>query len=123
MNTEPAEKSHGPTLAALSQGIEMTTEYIVICQQIVGGNGRPFTTVYGCDHERFATREQAVSHGFKVRASDDFNVATVEDGCLTGFFWMDKDMSDPQEMCEIAAQLGLSRKRSGAAKNKTAKSR
>ena len=38
------------------------TEYMVVCQQIVGNGEIGFETIYGCDRLRFRSRERAKAH-------------------------------------------------------------
>lgn len=86
----------------------MLTEYIVLCGQIVGGGDRPFETVYDFDGNRFSDREKAISHGLKVRGSDDFNVGVLTGGKLTSLDWMHKPVdTEPGILNEIAEQIGL----------------
>lgn len=80
--------------------------YIVICQNIVGGGGTPFETIYTWDGERFDTRSRAETHGFRKGRSDDFNIGIVgTDESLRGFFWMEKPVN--HDLSKIADQIGL----------------
>ena len=88
-------------------------QHIVIFQQIVtvpdstARDGIGFDTTYNwADRKLHASREQAVSAGFKLRGSDDFNVAVVRDGRLTWFGWMDEHLDD-YDLDEVAEQIGL----------------
>lgn len=84
------------------------TEYIVLCGQVVGGNSLAFETVYGFDGERFATRDQAVAHGFSLDRADDFNIGVVKAGALVSLDWMDKAVNtDPALLAAISKQIGL----------------
>lgn len=84
------------------------TEYIVLCGQVVGGNGQPFEIVYGFDGERFAERKKAIRHGLKVRGSDDFNIGVIRDGKLISLDWMHKVVDDGPDILEpIAEQIDL----------------
>lgn len=89
---------------------EPSRRYIVICAQIVGGEGRHFETVYNWDRERFSDRQSAIAHGFRIRGSDDFNVALLEGDRLIEIGWMDHPMhlSDADHLPNIAAQIGVS---------------
>lgn len=82
------------------------TEWIVI-EQSAWMNERGFGITYGWDGMRFRTKKAAISHGFKSRDSDDFNVATLQGETLTGFYYMDKDMDEPETLVEIAEQNGF----------------
>jgi len=85
------------------------TEYIVLCGQIVGGNGAPFETVYGFDGERFGDRKKAIRHGLKARGSDDFNIGVIENGKLVSLDWMDEcGETNPAILEPIAEQICLS---------------
>lgn len=81
--------------------------FIVVCQQ-VWCNSSGVGIDYGWDGERFATREEAISHGFEVRGSDDFNVGVVSGNRLLSFDWMDKPTGeDAKSMRAIADALCL----------------
>lgn len=81
--------------------------YIVICQQIVGGDRVAIETAYGWDGKFFPRKDLAISHGFKIRGSDDFNIGVVNwKGRLIEFRWMEKPLEYP--LGEIANQIGLS---------------
>jgi hypothetical protein len=83
-------------------------QWIVLCQQVVGGGGSEFGIVYNFDHEYFTTKAKAIKHGFRIRGSDDFNVATVEGGKVTRLYWMDEEMSDVHDLQLINEQLAFS---------------
>lgn len=76
--------------------------YIVIFQQIVGSK---WEVAYSWDQERFTERKAAISHGFKTRGSDDFNIGVLKNGRLSQFCWMDEPLDFP--LREIADQIGL----------------
>lgn len=81
--------------------------YIVICQQIVGGDGVRIETAYSWDGKFFPRTDLARSHGFKIRQSDDFNIGVVDaKGRLIEFRWMHKPLRCP--LGEIANEIGLS---------------
>jgi hypothetical protein len=80
--------------------------YIVICQSVVGNPETGYTTEYNWDGMRFATSKSAISHGFEVRDSDDFNIGVLRGDTLTEFRWMDKPM-DEEYLDEIAERIGL----------------
>jgi hypothetical protein len=81
-------------------------EYVVLCGQIVGSQEHGFECVYDFDGERFADREKAIKHGFKVRGSDDFNIGVIEDGKLVSLDWMDKPVdTDADILGGIAEQV------------------
>lgn len=84
-------------------------QYIVICQQIVGGDRQPFVTEYSHDGRRFPSRDAAISHGFTLGRSDDFNIGVLDAGQLVSFDWMDKKVveSAPERLRHIAEQIYL----------------
>lgn len=85
----------------------MSASWIVICQQCVGNMQDGFGISYDWDGERFSTKRAAIKHGWKIRESDDFNVCSLENNALTGFFWMDEDMNDHEGAAEICEQHGF----------------
>lgn len=87
--------------------------WIVLCQQVVTGDRGEWGIVYNFDHEYFATKKQAIKHGFKIRESDDFNVATVEGGKVTSLFWMDEEQKDAEAIAAINEQHGFRSEPSG----------
>lgn len=83
----------------------MTREYIVIeCRAWLNETGAGFH--YTSDMERHDDRSMAISHGFTVAESDDFNIGTLEGGRLVAFGWMCRDFED-DDLTEVARQLGL----------------
>jgi hypothetical protein len=78
--------------------------WIVICQQFVGNPQDGYGISYEWDGQRFATKAEAVKHGWEIRESDDFNVCSLRGNALTGFYWMDEDMNDSEGMGEICKQ-------------------
>lgn len=83
------------------------TKYIVVCQS-AWCNAQGYGIYYGWDGEEFSTRKQAIKHGFKLRESDDFNVAVIQGDRLVSFDWMDMPVGeDDATMGEIAKALGL----------------
>jgi hypothetical protein len=91
-------------------------EWIVICQQAIYSPGTPLYISYEWDGERFKSRESAIKHGFVIRESDDFNVASLCGNRLTGFYWMNENMNDPEAMREVAEQNGFTLARMQQAK-------
>jgi hypothetical protein len=83
--------------------------WIVICQQLVGNPTDGYGISYEWDGERFATKVAAIKHGWEIRESDDFNVCSLKGNKLTGFYWMEKDMDDPEGMAEICKQHSFTR--------------
>lgn len=81
---------------------------MVVCSQVVGGGERPFEIIHNCDHIRFSDRSAAIAHGFKIRGSDDFNIAVVRVNRLISFDWMEEPIGeDADGMREIAGNMGL----------------
>jgi hypothetical protein len=81
------------------------TEFIVICQSIVGNPECGYDTSYDWDRERFKTRKAAIKHGMKVRDSDDFNIGVLTDGKLTQFCWMEEVLDYPLD--EVSERIYL----------------
>jgi hypothetical protein len=81
------------------------TMYIVLCAQVVGSG--PFQVIYNYDGRRFTDRARAISHGFEIRGSDDFNVGVLKDGRLVSVDWMEQVVdSKPEVLRKIADQIG-----------------
>jgi hypothetical protein len=87
-----------PELAAL-------TGWIAAAGQITG-NLETWTMVYTFDGTGHATREQAISAGFRQFGCDDFNVGRVESGYLAWWGWMDEE-HPAEDRAEVAESLGL----------------
>ena len=86
----------------------MGKQYIVLCCQIITVPTVGFESVYGFDGERFDARKKAISHGFKIRGSDDFNIGVIEDGRLVSLDWMNEPVDTESEILDaIAEQVGL----------------
>ena len=82
------------------------TEYITICQSVVGNELSGYTIDYSTDGKRFSTRAGAIKNGFEVRQSDDFNVGVVNGNKLVSFDWMDDPVGeDADGMAEIQRQI------------------
>lgn len=85
----------------------MTDSFIVLCGQVVGNEQDGFETSYDWDLREFATKPEAVSHGFRIRGSDDFNIGLVRDDWLVSLWWMDSQIDeDAATLGEIARQVG-----------------
>lgn len=78
--------------------------WIVICQQVIASPGSAWSISYEWDGQRFPTRQAAIKHGWEIRESDDFNVCSLKDNALTGFYWMNDDMNDPEGAAEVCRQ-------------------
>ena len=83
----------------------MAASYIVIFQQVVCSPGMPITIDYSWDSRKYNSRSEAITHGFEIRGSDDFNIGIVERGRLVGFSWMDESI--PDDLAAIACMIGL----------------
>jgi hypothetical protein len=91
-------------------------KYIVITSQLVGGDTAPRRIEHYWDHWVFADRQDAVSHGFKTRGSDDFNIGLIktprpginDGGTLHSIWWMDERIDEPPEtLRDIGREIGL----------------
>lgn len=81
-------------------------EYLVICQQVVTGeNG--FEVCYEWDGQRFPERKAAIKHGFKIRDSDDFNIAVVQGETLVSFDWMERPVEGNDAAALLKIQEGI----------------
>lgn len=80
--------------------------YVVVFQQVVGSPGSGYSIAYRTDAVVFLRRSDAISHGFKTRGSDDFNIAVYDkDGRLTSFDWMYEPIKNAP-LAEISERLG-----------------
>ena len=87
----------------------MTAAYIVI-QARAWMNERGYGFDYTSDLERFDDRSDAISHGFTLTDSDDFNIGTLDGDRLVAVGWMCKDFAPEDSALGAAArQLGLKR--------------
>lgn len=83
----------------------MKTRYIVILANVVGSSS--FETVYSSDGREFETRDAAISHGFTLGRSDDFNIGALSDGRLTSLDWMEKPVdASPEVLARVVKSLG-----------------
>jgi len=94
----------------------MKFKYIVITSQLVGSDTIPWKIEHYWDGRLFGERQLAVSHGFRTRGSDDFNIGVVNrDNSLHSIWWMDKDLHEPPEtLRDIEQEIYLSVKSTGA---------
>jgi len=82
-------------------------EFIVICQS-AWMNASGYGIHYGWDGERFNNRNDAIKHGWKLRGSDDFNIAQTYGDDLIWFGWMDQRIDEDENTArEIAEAIGL----------------
>jgi hypothetical protein len=83
------------------------SEFMVVYQQILCSDGKPFEHAY-YPQKRFPSRGLAIAWGLKDRSSDDFNIAVIDDGKLSSFDWMTKEIEEDEDtMAEIARQIGV----------------
>lgn len=81
--------------------------FIVIAGQLVGGQGQPFETVWSSDMVEKRTRKEAIRYGLRIVGSDDFRIGQLRGEWLKSVQWMNDAPFGPDEVCEIAGQLGL----------------
>lgn len=86
----------------------MSARYIVIIGHAVGNERDGFRITHEWDGRWFALMAPAVSHGFELAESDDFNIGVVENGRLAGLLWMDERIdATPESLAEIGTEIGL----------------
>ncbi len=73
---------------------EWTGMWITITSHAVGNDRDGFRVAYDWDHRQFSHKADAVSNGFELTGSDDFNVGFVRNGRLESLWWMDKNLSE-----------------------------
>ena len=89
--------------------------WIVITGSIVGDPGSGYRTEYTSDLRPFSHKSEAVSHGFTLGRSDDFNLGFVRGGQLESLWWMDKRLYQdaatftdiPERLAAIGREIGL----------------
>jgi hypothetical protein len=80
--------------------------WIAITGSVVGDPERGFRTEYSSDLREFSHKSDAVSHGFTLGRSDDFNLGFMRGGRLESMWWMDERVyQDPASLTENAARL------------------
>jgi hypothetical protein len=88
----------------------MAETYVTIIGSAVGNERDGFRVAYDWDRQHFATKAQAVSNGFRLRESDDFNVGVMNGGRLASLWWMDHKLDeDDATLAEISQECGLTR--------------
>ena len=87
-----------------------TTEtYIVLVAHAVGNPEVGYKVVHDWDGQQFTRKPEAVSHGFELRKSDDFNIGVVSKGRLVSLWWMDHQVTESTEtLAEISREISLS---------------
>jgi hypothetical protein len=82
--------------------------WIVITGSAVGDPGSGYGTEYTSDLRKFGRKSEAVSHGFTLGRSDDFNLGFVRGGRLESMWWMDKRVrNDAETLARIGREIGL----------------
>ena len=103
-----------------------TTEtYIVLVAHAVGNPEVGYKVVHDWDGQQFTRKPEAVSHGFEVAKSDDFQIGVLREvaharwGTRTGpavvglwelasLWWMDEQIAETEESLEaINEEIGL----------------
>lgn len=83
--------------------------WITVTAQAEGNERDGFRVVHYWDGRKFSHKREAVSNGFTIRGSDDFNVGLVEGGRLVSLWWMEKNLGeDTETLAAIAAEIGVS---------------
>ena len=89
----------------------MTTSeptYITVLASAVGHTPEGFSVDYHWDRRHFATKPEAVSNGFDLRKSDDFNIGVVSKGHLVSLWWMDHQITkSAATLADIGREIGL----------------
>jgi hypothetical protein len=86
----------------------MPDTFVTIISQAEGNDRDGFHITHYSDCRQFASKAEAVSRGFELAASDDFNVGVVRNGRLASLWWMDDriDMT-VEDLTEVGRDLGL----------------
>jgi hypothetical protein len=82
----------------------MTTTHIVILRSITSTDPAVGSDA-SWDGIHYQTSDMAITAGFRVDRSDDFNLGRVESGRLVWFGWMDHEI--PTDRVGVAQQIGL----------------
>lgn len=86
----------------------MPDTFVTIISQAEGSDRDGFRITHYSDCRQFGSKAEAVSRGFELAASDDFNVGVVSNGRLASLWWMD-DRLDllPEDLAEVGRDIGL----------------
>lgn len=88
----------------------MNDVYVVIIGRAEGNERTGFRTSHYWDGHTFDRKPLAVSHGFELAQSDDFNIGIVRGGQLVSIWWMDKQIDeDAATLAEISEECGFAR--------------
>lgn len=81
---------------------------MTIISQAEGDDRDGFRITHYTDGHQFATKGEAVSRGFELAASDDFNIGQISAGRLASLWWMDDrlDLTDA-DLAEVGRDIGL----------------
>lgn len=87
--------------------------WVVITGSATGDHG--IYTEYSSDLREFSRKADAVSHGFTLGRSDDFNLGFIRGGRLESMWWMDERVYQdpvglreiPERLAEIGRGIGL----------------
>jgi hypothetical protein len=72
----------------------MAEVYIVLTAQVEGTPETGYDIYHYWDGSHFTDKALAVSHGFEIRESDDFNIGVVVKGKLASVWWMDEQIDE-----------------------------
>lgn len=86
----------------------MAETFIVLIGHVVGNPDAGFDIVTCWDGRRFSAKPDAVSHGFRLAGSDDFQIGVVRDGRLVSVWWMDRQIDElPEDLAARSREIGL----------------
>lgn len=86
----------------------MTVTYITLIGRAVGSDRAGFRIEHYWDGQQFADKALAVSNGFRLAQSDDFQVGVVASGRLVSVWWMDEQIAESDaDLADTARQIGL----------------
>ena len=86
----------------------MTETYVTIISRAEGNERDGFRISHYSDGRQFGSKAEAVSRGFELAASDDFNIGIVSSGRLASLWWMDDRLDlTPGDLAEVGRDIGL----------------
>jgi len=86
----------------------MPETFIVLIGRVVGNEDAGFDIVTYWDGRQFAAKPDAVSHGFRLAESDDFQIGVVAGGRLASVWWMDRQIDElPEDLAARSREIGL----------------
>jgi hypothetical protein len=89
-----------------------TTGYIVIVASAFCSPGGPAGISYSWDGKFHKKLEDAISDGWEIRDSDDFNIGRVTSGRLIELTWMGERIDEPKStLRKIGTEIGLEKSR------------